>query len=243
MYVPNYIPEAIEIEGNVSDAKWTVQLQFLRKLSAIVVGLIAIVFILTSVQSHFFSPSPASLLYILASLVASLAMLSFARTFLKRSRWELFASLPLFAICLNRIVELNCLLPQIGWPIESAATGIVYASVYSFCCGRDFSFIGQWALSLIASSIYLAIFAIQHHWIALIAARGLAINFIFLTYYSYDTTRLMRRRTAEEPWLAAIDLFRDVFNFFGYSIRCWQHWKKHRIFITPNWMRGPEDNG
>jgi hypothetical protein len=49
-------------------------------------------------------------------------------------------------------------------------------------------------------------------------------------YFAYDLASLMSRRRRGEEAAAVVDLYRDVFNVFGYVPRVIAHWHRHRIW-------------
>lgn len=225
MYVPNYIPQPIEIAGNVAEAKWSDKLLYLRRFTLWTLWslLLAVIF---SQWINFHVP----LLAATAMLVGSVTFLAIARNFTRNSTWEGWISIPLFVITLAFLGIFSIQMTAVGWPIGSAIVGISCASLYAYFCGRDFSFIGQWVLSLIVSNVALASYCLVHHISTFQSAHSLVINSVILTYFCYDSASIMSRRRIGEESLASIDLYRDVLNFFGYSVRCWQHWKRHQIW-------------
>ena len=242
MYVPNYIPEPIEIPGNVSDAPWKVQLRFLRLFAAMVLGSLLLVLSFENIWSYQFAAYRTSLWSLAIWTSVSIVGLSLVRTFFRKSKWELLATIPIFLLVLDQIAKVSIELAKLGWPMNAALSGIFCATTYTFLCGRDFSFMGQWALSLICSSIGLAMWAVHFQWSGENASRVLALNFIFLTYFCADSARLMGRRKPSDVWLAVVDLFRDELNIFGYAIRCWKHWKRHQIFVVTTLRRNAIKN-
>jgi len=117
-----------------------------------------------------------------------------------------------------------------GFPIWSAVYGVGFAYIYTFVCGRDFSFVGQFVLSLIVSSVALSLLSLALNHKGIYAAEALGWNAIFLSYFVYDGASLLSRRRVGEEIAAVVDLYRDVINFFGYVPRVVHHWHKHRIW-------------
>jgi FtsH-binding integral membrane protein len=120
-----------------------------------------------------------------------------------------------------------------GYPVWAPLTGIAATAAYTGLCGRDFSFVGQYLLSLIASSVSLAVLAPILHQTPGQAAWAMGADAIYLTFFCYDLASLMSRRRANESLAAAVDLYRDVFNVLGWIVRCIRHWKRHRIWTVP----------
>jgi FtsH-binding integral membrane protein len=94
----------------------------------------------------------------------------------------------------------------------------------------DFSFVGQFVLSLIASTVILAVAALALGIEPAKAGFLLGANAIYLFYLVYDSASLLARRRLGEEIAAVVDLYRDVFNVFGYLVRVARHWRKHRIW-------------
>ena len=61
-------------------------------------------------------------------------------------------------------------------------------------------------------------------------AQALSWNAIYLTFYVYDLASLLARRRIGEEWAAVVDLYRDVLNVFGWIVRVFAHWRKHKIW-------------
>jgi FtsH-binding integral membrane protein len=119
-----------------------------------------------------------------------------------------------------------------GFPVYQAVVGPVCIVLYTYLSGRDFSFIGCLLLSLIASSASVAAISNAVGLDRKHAAFALGTNFIFVTYLVYDLASLLARRRRGEELAAVVDLYRDVFNFFGYAVRMVKHWRKHRIWTV-----------
>ena len=118
----------------------------------------------------------------------------------------------------------------VGVPVWALLVGPAFALAYTLLCGRDYSFVGCGLLSLIGSSVLIAGLAQQTGLEHRAAAWALGLNAVYLVYFVYDLASLMsRRRRGEEP-AAVVDLYRDVFNVFGYVPRVVSHWRRHRIW-------------
>ncbi len=120
-----------------------------------------------------------------------------------------------------------------GFPLWSLVLGPGFALIYALICGRDFSFMGQYLLSLIASTTIIAALWVSAPDTLANARWSLAANTVFLTFIVYDSASLLARRRLGEELAAVVDLYRDVLNFSGYLVRCIKHWRKHRIWIVP----------
>ena len=96
-------------------------------------------------------------------------------------------------------------------------------------CGRDFSFVGGYVLALIASSTMIAFIMVEEALTSLESWQAILWNAFGLLYLVYDLASLMCRRKTNEVTAASVDLFRDIFNLFGWVPRVVMHWYRHRI--------------
>ena len=124
-------------------------------------------------------------------------------------------------------------LSAIDLPVWAALVGAACSALYAVLCGRDFSFVGQFVLAWIVSSGFVAWIATMEHLVPGNAAQALAWNTAFLLYLVYDTASLLSRRRRGEALAAVVDLFRDVLNVLGWTLRVVQHWRQHRIWVVP----------
>ena len=108
--------------------------------------------------------------------------------------------------------------------------GPLASTIYGALSGRDYSFVGNFMLSLIASSVAIAAVCSQEGYSRRLAAEGLGLNAAYLFYVIYDLASIQSRRRTGEEWAAVTDLYRDVFNVFGYIRRVIIHWQKHKIW-------------
>lgn len=227
MYVPNYVPDPIEIPGNITQEPYRARVTFIKRVAVmhfvtlIIVGAIAYSPISLPIQSAWWP---------LAVMILGLAVI---RVALRRgpreagvSSWLLVPLLFAVGLALNPI-------QAAGLPLWTAILGPGCALIYCMLCGRDFSFMGQYLLSLIASSTAIAALAVAAPSPLENARYALVVNAIYLTYWVYDLASLLARRRLGEEIAAVVDLYRDVLNIFGYIARCIGHWRKHRIWVLP----------
>ncbi len=228
MYVPNYIPQPLEVPGNVSLETWGAKLKFLRRVTAW--HLLTVAFVV----GLCFCPLPVvPLVTGLLSLGIALLTLCLVRIGTRGTAGDLQCSSALLVTALAPLALVANAVERAGYPAWAPLTGLVASSVYTALCGRDFSFVGQYLLSLIASEVGLAVLAPILHQTPVQAAWAMGFNVVYLTYYCYDLASLMSRRRATESLAAAVDLYRDVFNVFGWILRCIRHWKRHKIWTVP----------
>jgi FtsH-binding integral membrane protein len=225
MYVPNYIPPPIEVPGNVAEAPYRVRLGFVRRVAVLqFLGLLII-----GAASRMDLPA-VPLEASLAELAVLLLLLCLVRIGTRATRYDLIVSASLLPILLLSISLIVRVLDRSGWPVWGVSVGSGCSVIYAFSCRRDFSFVGQFVLSLIASSVLLAVAAIVLGIEPGEAGFLLGVNAAYLFYLVYDSASLLARRRLGEEVAAVVDLYRDVFNVFGYLVRVARHWRKHRIW-------------
>lgn len=225
MYVPNYVPEPLEVPANVTLDPYPVRLAFIRKvtlLHAISLCLVAGVAWIPMPNI----PLGAALL----ALAVHLLLLDALRVALRGRAVE--ANVSVFAsgtmLALVALTARSAVLS--GIPAWAILVGPAFSLVYTLLCGRDYSFVGCGLLSLIGSSVLLAALIVQTGMDARVAAWALGLNAAYLIYTIYDLASLMSRRRRGEEAAAVVDLYRDVFNVFGYVRRVILHWNRHRIW-------------
>lgn len=228
MYVPNYIPPQVEIPGNVALEKWDVQLLFLRRVTTWHLLSVCVVATLVAIPGPTLALSPA--LWVLFFTILGLDIL---RITTRRTPWDLrisVAALPATLIIVSLVMRA---LQSQGYPVWAPMVGVIAASLYTFLCRRDFSFMGQYLLSLIASGVTIAAIAITFGFSVGRASWALGADALYLSFYCYDLASLMSRRRLGEEAAATVDLYRDVLNVFGWTLRCARHWKRHKIWTLP----------
>lgn len=225
MIVPPYVPDAIEVDGNVASQRYTVRLVFMRKvvsihfLSVLLIAGLAV------------SPMPAlPLAGSIALLFVALLILSITRQITRPRPVDQLYSVVLSPILVISMAMVVKDLAAQSVPVWSPAIGIFCAVIYMFASGRDFSFVWLYILSVLASSG--AIVALHQAVEPFPLAQALLINASYLLYFVYDLACLQSRRRPGEVLGAVIDLYRDVLNVFTYSIRVVKHWRRHRIWST-----------
>lgn len=225
MYVPNYIPDPIEVPNNVNDQRWTVRLAFIRRVSVLHFASVGVIALLATSQM----PRP-SLAMSLVVVGFCLLIMSLVRIETRGTRADVLMSVGLLPILLTGISFVVRDLADLGYPMWAPGIGIFCAVVYTGLCGRDFSFVGQFILSFIASSVAIAGLVLLMAKGPREAAWALGMNAGVLAFLVYDFASLLARRRAGEELGAVVDLYRDVLNFGGYAVRVVRHWKKHRIW-------------
>lgn len=234
MNVPPYMPEPIEIPGNVSEEHRSVCLAFVRRTALLYSVSVALI-----VASAWFLREPKyegqfPFIYVsIGVFIAILLLLSLIRGVEKGRPLDLKLS----AICLPFLVvsvgHMARAMWDEGWPIWVVPIGIAYCLAYTYLSGRDHSFVGEYCIVLGVSSITIGFVAPNvnpdnpNTWLAILA------NAVFLFYYVYDSAALLTRRRKGEELAAVADLYRDLLNCLTYSVRVYLHWKKHNIWSWP----------
>lgn len=168
-----------------------------------------------------------------AGALALALVLNGVRTMARGSRIERVSSLVLSPFVVAGYGLLfNALLDR-GVPVWGLPIGLTACTVFALLAGRDFSFIGQFAASQVASAAVIAAVSISLGLSHARSAAAFGINAVFILYFVYDLNSILSRRTKGEEIHAALDFFRDIFNFIGYFIRCWHHWIQNKIFVPP----------
>lgn len=231
MYVHNYVPDPVEVPGNVTVEPYAERLAFIRRVTALhAVSVCAIAGVALS-PITVLTPSHA-----LAYVFLLLLSLCILRIVFRGTKTEAMVSLTLLPIVVVVFGMASASLLIAGFPVWSACIGLGCGLTYTMLCGRDFSFVGQFSLSLIASSAIVSIGAIVLSLDPMHAAKALAWNAGYLLFYVYDLASLLARRRKGEELAAVVDLYRDVLNVFGWMVRVLAHWRKHRIWtLPPRW--------
>jgi FtsH-binding integral membrane protein len=225
MIVPNYVPDPLEVPNNITTEPYRHRVAFIRRVTFAFLGSVACI---AGAATGPWPPSSLSQSAVWLALV--LAALGLWRTLARSSRAEGVVStvfLPLVLLLCGWNVHL---LAMRDIPVWAPGIGVATAAVYAALCGRDYSFVGSFLLSFIASSVVIASLDLYLGLVPRQSAQALSMNAALLAYFHYDLAMLTHRRRRGEEMGAVVDLYRDIFNFFGYALRCIRHWRKHRIW-------------
>jgi hypothetical protein len=240
MYVPNYVPEPLEVPGNVIQEHYAVRLLFIRRVVALHALGIAVLAGIACLPL----PSVATWKVGLA-LLGFLVFLAWVRIFWRGREVEATTSAWMLPLLLFLVGWAARELWLEGYPVWAPGLGMAAIVVYTLLCGRDFSFVGCWFLALIASGTAIAMIGNAFDLGTREVGWALLANLVALTYWIYDLAYLGYRRRVGEEVAAVVDLYRDMLNIFGYVPRMIGHWRRHRIFAIPkDWLRQalrPED--
>ncbi len=225
MNVPNYVPDQLEVPGNVAEQIYPLRMAFVKRVtlrhfvSISVIGLVS--------RLKFPALSLTEAIVVVVSLLLALEL---SRIVLRGKRIEANISTAVLPLVMASMGCLMQRLSGLGWPVWALLVGPLAAVIYSALCGRDYSFVGNYCLSVIASSVAIAAVGVQEHSSRQTVALGLVLNATYLFYVIYDLASIQSRRRIGEEWAAVTDLYRDVFNFSGYIRRVILHWQKHKIW-------------
>lgn len=226
MIVPNYVPDPLEVPGNVTLEKYRIRLKFIRSVCWWFSGSVAFVAIIAALAPH---QSRLDLLFY--AWLGQILLSDIIRVSIRGSRFEAQFS----AICLPGILIVEGLILGVlhhqGYPTGAALAGLVCIPLYTAVAGRDFSFLGCFFLCLIPSSIIISAYALVMGHPGMDVARALGWNLVVLSYVVYDQSQILFRRRTNEVVGAVVDLHRDMLNIFGYIPRVIRHWNKHHIWL------------
>lgn len=228
MNVPPYIPEPIEIPGNVSEERRSVCLAFVRKTALLHSISVALIIAVAAYPKQLY-PLEASI----GVFFTVLLVLSLIRGLEKGRPLDLKLSALCLPILIVSVGDMARAMWNAGWPIWALPIGIAYCLAYTFLSGRDHSFVGEYVLALAASSITIALMAPHVNPEKPNTGWALLANAVFLFYYVYDSAALLTRRRKGEELAAVVDLYRDLLNCLTYSVRVYQHWRKYNIWSWP----------
>ncbi|HEY0866229.1 MAG TPA: hypothetical protein VGE01_02560 [Fimbriimonas sp.] len=225
MIVPNYVPEPLEVPGNVTEERYPVRLAFIRRVSLLHLLSVGVVAGLT------FLPVP-SVGWAVPSAILAGILIALDLVRIQKRREIVEASISAYALPLVLLAAGWWIreLSLAGAAVWAPLVGILAVNLYTVLCRNDYSFVGCWVLSLIGSTVAVAALIDSTMLGSTYAAWALGLNAAYLTYHVYDLASLMARRRKGETLAAVVDLYRDVFNIFGYIPRVLAHWRKHRIW-------------
>jgi hypothetical protein len=219
-----YFPEPITVRGNVAAERYLVTLGFIRRtmlghfLTAVAVAVVTI-----------FVPTVMSAVSYAAAFAVCLLALTVLRRILNGGPVDNVASAVLLVPCLWSLAGLVRAGLDAGHPVWIVGACYLVADTYAAVCGRDFSFVGQFMVTLFATVVLALALGLTQtaSWGEALfwGAAGLG----YVLFYVYDLAALLsRRRLGEEP-AAVADLYRDLLNFTTYTVRIVLHWRRFRF--------------
>jgi hypothetical protein len=224
MFVPNYVPEPEQIPGSVTTEPYRMRLAFIRQVLQCFVGSVGLV-----IGVGLLLPGKLPLLQVSIGLLLTLFLVSGIRSLLRGTELEPKVTALSLPIVIFMFALATRTWTAAHFPAWSILAGIASFGIYATFCGRDFSFVGGFTLSLIVSSVFIAFVMVEEGMTTQRSVQALLWNAGGLFYLVYDLAALLSRRKASEGWAAVVDLYRDVFNFLGYFPRVLIHWNRHRI--------------
>jgi hypothetical protein len=228
MYVPNYIPEPLEVPGNASLESYRARLGYIRRVTFFFLATVPVV------AASSWLDWPMTIPWLgMAVFGACILLLDVVRVVLRGSAVEAkvsAASLPVLLAVAGWAIACGS---SAGLPMWTLGVGPLAATLYTLLAGRDYSFVGCFFISWIAGCTAVAAVAIGLSLSGPDAATALLMTSGFLGYWVYDLASMMSRRRVGEEWASVVDFYRDPLNFVGYGIRCLKHWRKHHIWALP----------
>lgn len=224
MQIQPYFPEPITVRGNVAAARYMVTLGFVRRTM-----LGHFFTVLAVALTAAFVPATLDASAYATAFVGGLLALTMLRRFLDGGPIDNAASLILLVPTLWALSGLMRTAMDAGHPVWIVGASYAVATVYGAVCGRDFSFVGQFMVTLFATVGILATLGLSQttSWGEALfwSAAGLG----YVLFYVYDLAALLSRRRLGEEAAAVADLYRDLLNFTTYSVRIVLHWRRFKF--------------
>ncbi|MDX2065952.1 MAG: hypothetical protein SFX74_09445 [Fimbriimonadaceae bacterium] len=223
MIIPDYIPEPLEVPGNVHDGPYAERVTFNRRVALTFTGCVGAAALVSQWLPQSDRPAHEMATNALAGpcFVAWCGLLALLRIEYRGTQPETRAmslSLPITGTLFGWLLATYPALMAI--PVGSA----VFCAVL-LLSGRDFSHpFGAVVTALAVGAMHPII---PH---APEPGRWWALVILGVTYFTFDFWCLAYRRRADEPIAAAHDLFRDYLNILGYVVRVIRHWRRHRLW-------------
>jgi hypothetical protein len=226
MYVPNYVPEPEQIPGSVTKEAYADRLRFIRRVLYSFLGSVGCIVGVGLLIPKEFAKYPFQATI---GLLICLFLVSGIRSLFRGTDQEQKLTSYTLPIIIFAFAFATRTWTVGHFPTWSILAGIACFGIYASICGRDFSFVGGFTLSLIVSSVFIAFVMVEEGMSSQRSGQALIWNSCGLFYLVYDLAALLSRRRPNESWAAVVDLYRDVFNFMGYFPRVLIHWNRHRI--------------
>jgi len=224
MYVPPFVPQQIEIPGNVATESYLVRLGFIRRVVGAHAVSVAIILVLS------FLPRTLSLTQSAGLTLIALLGLSLVRGLVKGKNYEQILSALLAPVLFLGIAQMVAIGPERGWPQWTIGIAPLAIVLYTLACGRDLSFMGMFVICAIFDGLALMAMRLAGVVSGDVLWEAILIGVVYIFYFVYDLAALLTRRRLGEEIGAVLDLYRDVLNFTTYTVRVIRHWRKHRIW-------------
>lgn len=222
MIIQPYFPEPETVPGNIAAERHPIRIAFVRKVMG-GYALAALLAIGVAWVRPEVSPEQPGLV-----LFVSLVLLTITRRLSGGGKGDRpFAMLVFPAVLVSLGLVLGNLTTREVWGCPALAALLL--PIYTAVSGRDYSFVGAYALTFGMTAAAWAGLATMG-WIdpAELIWAVLSAG-VYLFFVTYDLASLLRRRRWGEEFEAVVDLFRDSLNIVTYSVRVWQHWRRFRI--------------
>ncbi|MCW5936573.1 MAG: hypothetical protein KIT11_04620 [Fimbriimonadaceae bacterium] len=218
MYLQPFFPEPVTVPGNVTQHRYGVRVEFVRRVAfgqALCVAL-------AGVSMSFGAVLDARLAG--SALLGSMVALSFLRVVGKRT--PTLVVLDVVVLLAVLLLWGQVLAGAEPWLAAGLAMGTVLVVLYTAVAGRDFSYYGLYFLGLLAAGVLCLLEDLLGF--ASLPGAGLtfAVAATWLGYLCYDLSMIVRRRRPAEVVPAIVDVFRDPLNLFSYAWRTWRHWRR-----------------
>lgn len=214
MIIPNYVPEPIEVPGNVHDLPYRHRVEFNRQVILRFAGSVTAAQLASSLVPKFETA------WMVAIYLGWTIVLGLFRIVFRSQTIESRVTGTSLIITVGLLSLLLAAIPYDARPLVFCALGL---AVYAQFSKGDFSYPQAWlwgTLGLICADWLLG------------GTTGLrALTQACLWYYViYDIWCIQYRRRYHEAWAGANDIFRDFMNIWGWLARVAAHWKKYGLW-------------
>jgi hypothetical protein len=212
--IPNYVPEPIEVPGNVHDLPYRHRVEFNRQVIFRFAASLTLAQLASGVVPKF-DPVWMAAIYLGWTIILGLFRILFrSQTIESRVTG---ASLGITVGLLSLVLAT---IPFDARPLAFASIGL---AIYAEFSRRDFSYPQAW--------LWGALGLVLADWLLGGTSGRLALAHVCLWYYViYDIWCIQYRRRYYESWAGANDVFRDFMNFWGWLARVAAHWKKYGLW-------------
>ncbi|HSI71797.1 MAG TPA: hypothetical protein VK934_01355 [Fimbriimonas sp.] len=229
MIVPNFVPDQLEVPGNVTEQPYLVRIWFIRRVTWLFTLSVAVVGFVVWLDRLPRVGLLASILLLAVLLIG----LELWRILTRGRRVEDIVSACCLPLVLGCVALVASEVHGVGYPVWQLLVGPTILLLYTTLCGRDYSFVGGFLLSLIGSAVTIASIGMSEGMSVRDEVIAQTSSVAFLFYIVYDLASLLSRRRLGEEAAAVTDLYRDIFNVFGYIVRVIRHWRRHHIWSMP----------
>lgn len=224
MPIQPYFPEPMTVPGNIAEAKHRTRVSFVRRVVAW-----HFVTCLSTACGVLWLPLVMPLWSSAALTLGCLTALTFVRRAFDGGTMDNVLSTLVLVPALFGLSQTLAELQTEGWPIVVFAPVCTGVALYALFCGNDFSYVGQFVIVLVFTGLFLLGARLLGLMTPIETWSGAAVGTVFLFYYVYDLSMLVKRRRQHETAAAVADLYRDLLNFVTYLVRVVLHWRRFRF--------------